>query len=656
MSVFDFPRVNFAGTLSLNPATANNCDYAADFVLPDGYGPSSGKPLGLIDSKLVRAITYGMDDETFITWVQHAQTFDAVSPKDGQPKTRQIIPAEWNYYGALGMGLNAQVIGVTTGPGKTYVKRDEHVPLTAVLGAPITIKGGHITDVNSEGSPPGTQFFVDAFTVANGANEPWLTGAPSKGVCQWLNFYRNVSLVADQGAGGYVYHVMRRSQPGTSITLPGFDGPDVVGVVLRYYIYGLQFGTKDNAAIEKLYQQKRANPATAQIVGTLAPLRADETVFTTPVGRLMVSNTTAIRTPGTHNNGNVDPAPPDPQNPDNLIALAPAVVHQQDMLVSVDLAGTFPDDYKPGPPAEYPKFDFGPVSLVVSAGRDSAVVGVVGYGDTDAGNTEGWVFDYDIASNEPVRTLLQDPDATFSLVHSTYGRVLDETEYFYVSNQQAIYGEQRGSGDSFLNQGATEAVTIAVFRHGEELSATGCPPFTVWQYRSVPLQAPGTAVAISTDHRPGQPVVVDTSEPGDFLFTFSVTGATESRPPDGYNEFMNPPWITNAPSISLRLLPNDEDFSDYYVDPDAPDPVGNDRLTFDVVYEKVLRTYYLLYPAMNATALRLDSEASVTTNAAAILERTDPAMWMKVGYMPKTRDMSRSRTQLLRAFCRKVSG
>ena len=49
---------------------------------------------------------------------------------------------------------------------------------------------------------------------------------------------------------------------------------------------------------------------------------------------------------------------------------------------------------------------------------------------------------------------------------------------------------------------------------------------------------------------------------------------------------MNPPYITNAPSISLRILPNDEDFSAYYVDPSASEPVGNDQLTFEVVYRE----------------------------------------------------------------------
>jgi len=118
---------------------------------------------------------------------------------------------------------------------------------------------------------------------------------------------------------------------------------------------------------------------------------------------------------------------------------------------------------------------------------------------------------------------------------------------------------------------------------------------------------------------------------------------------------MNPPFITNAPSISLRILPNDEDFSKYYVDPGADEPVGNDLLTFDVVYRKVLGTYYLLYPAMNQV-FPLNSETDVTGQAknGNILKATDPAIWMSIHYMPRTRDMSASRSTLLRAWARKI--
>lgn len=629
MSLFDYPRINILGTFQMNPGTANNDDYAGYATLPDG--PFAGETLALIDSKLVQPRTYGMSDADFITWVQKAQTFNVQG--GGQ---RQIIPSEWNYYGAMNSKiLSATVIGVQTGPGEVYDAPDSSLPVTGLMGSALKLSG-HFTDVNSEGSPPATQFFIDSLTLTG--SQTWLSGNASKGACQWLNFYRNVNLTADAGAAGYVYHVMRK-KPGTKIAIPGFDDPRITGIIFRYCLYQSTQGTTSNQGIEAIYQQQPpgTNPAVLQLMGTIAPLYEDETIFTTPTGRLMVSNTAQIPTPTKNNNGN------------GIVALAPAVLSVKGNLISADFSGTFPEYFQPAANPQNPKFDFGPVSLVVTNGTASATIAQVDYTDTNAGNERGWMFDYDISSNQDAQTILASGDAVFKLVSSSYGDVLVETDYYFVTNQQAIYTEQLGSGTEFLNQGTTEPATVSVFHRGQELAAGSCPAITVWQYRSIPLQAPGDAEAIITDLQPGQPISVDTSQPGNFLFTFTVDG--QAPPPASYSTFMNPPYITNSPGISLRILPNNEDFSQYYVDPTAKEPVGNSSLTFDVVYQKVLRTYYLLYPAMNQI-FDLSSESAVSGMAQQIIDATDPALWMDIHYMPRTRDMSASRRQLLQAWCR----
>jgi hypothetical protein len=651
MSLFDYPRINIKGTIQLSPGTANNDDYAGAYVLPDTWGPFAGETLALIDSKKVAARTYGMSDDDFVAWVQKAQTFVQTGP---EAQTSQIIPAEWNYYGAMDSNvIAATVIGVQTAPHSIYAEPTDSVPLTAILGSQLTFSG-HFTDVNSEGSPPATQFFIDQLDLKQPDGTSLLSGTLSKGACQWLNFYRNVNLTADAGAGGYVYHVMHKSQPGTTINIPPYREAQISGVIFRYYLYRPLQGTTSNAGIEAIYEQKQTNPATLEIIGTFAPLYEHETILTTPTGRLMVSNTANIPTPaGSHNNG-----------ANGHIALAPAVLQRHGDIISADFVGTFPDYFHAAeassgtaPPGVNPKYNFGPVSLVVSNSTKSAEVGAVNYANTVAGDQQGWVFDFDIASNQDAQHVLGDPNATFTLVHASCGNVLEETDYYFVSNQQAMYTEQFGSGTEFLNQGTTEPATISVYHRGQKLSGASCPPITLWQYRSIPLQAPGDAEALSTHFKPGEPIVVDTSQPGNFLFTFSVSGratpGSTEYPPQSYSTFMNPPFITNAPSISLRILPNDEDFSRYYVDPSAAEPVGNALLTFDVLYDKVLRTYYLLYPAMNGV-FPLNSEQAVAQKAGAILQVTDPAIWMSIDYMPRTRDMSASRRRLLRAWCRKV--
>lgn len=633
MSVFSFPRLNFAGTITLNPGTANNDDYAqaggGQLTMPSSFGPYAGQPFGLIDSKIVQPRTFGMSDADFITWVQNPQTFDSSQG----PQT--AMPSEWNYYGDMSSSATASIVGVQTGAGQLYTAADPTVQLSSLVGATLSFTGG-ISDVNSEGSPPATQFFIDSLKLTSGGGTP-IQGTPNKGACQWINFYRNVNLQADGGAGGYIYHVMLAGG-GTTIDVPGWPA-GVRGLVLRYYLYNTEIPVGGASALAALYAQGKTNAATLQIAGTIAPLLADEAILTGPVGRLLISNTAQIPTPqGSQNN-----------SPNGLISLAPAVVQVDGNLVSADFIGTFPEYYQSG---SNPKYDFGAVQLVVTGGGITAPIGPVPYTDQAGGNARGWVFDFDVSSNSQAQQALKDPEAAFSLTNTAYGTVLAEADYYFPSNQQAIYAEQNGPGDLFWNQGTTEPATVSVYHRGQMISSADCRPITVWAYQSTPIQSPGNVTKLSTSFKPGDPIKVDTSQPGNMLLTFTI--GEGSDPPQNYATFSFPPYITNWPSISLRILPNDEDFSQYYVDPSAAEPVGNEQLTFDVLYAKVLRTYYLLFPAMNQI-FPLNDEQKVTKMAPAILRVTDPSKWMQTGFMPRTRDMSASRRTLLQAWCRKVA-
>lgn len=636
MSLFDFPRVHIKGTISFNPATGNNDDYANSAKLPKDWGPFAGQPLALMDSKHVKARTYGMSDDAFKAWVQKAQPFD----QNGE--TTQIVPAEWNYYGGLDNTISAKVIGVQTAANQINTACTENVPLSELIGADLSFNGtGHFADVNSQGSPPATQFFIDNLSIKNGGTT-YLSGAASKAASLWLNFYRNVNLTADGGAGGYAYHVIKKE--GNNINIPGFEDSAIVGVIFRYYLYRALIGTQSNEGLEAIYKKGETNPANLEIVGTFAPLYATDTINSMPTGRLLVSNTANIPTPPGMNNNS---------GPSRIISLAPGVIQQKGNIISADFSGTFPDNYQHG---LNDKFDFGEVFLHVTNGTEATIIGRVPYSNTEAGDSKGWMFDFDISKNTKAQSILQDGNASFQLLSPKLGIILKETDYYFVSNQLAIYAEQHGTGAAFRNQGTIEPATISVYHRGKELSAEGCPPITVWQYRSIPLEAPGMAKAINNNFKPGQPIEVDTSQPGNFLLTFSINPVDNpppaGYPPASYLNFMNPPSITNAPSISLRILPNEEDFSQYYENPNAAEPVGNASLTFDIVYDKVLRTYYLLYPVMNQYVV-LNSEKSVADNAQAMISATDPANWMSTHFMPRTRDLSESRRNLLQAWCRK---
>lgn len=644
MSIFDFPRIHFAGRLRLNPGTANNEDYAqpgpGQALIPEG--PHQGEPMGLLATSAVRVRAFGMRDAQFVEWVQRAQPFTSSSGG-----TESIVPAEWNYYGDMSaIAVDVRVTGVQAEPGHVLAQPDPQMPLTEVLGASLDWTGT-ITDINPEGDPPATQFFVDGVRLT-GRGKPLLTGGrTSKGVGLWINFFRNVDLVADDGSGTYLHHVIR----GCDVAIPGFDEAD--GVVMRYTL-SLPLlddpSTKRTPVLEQYYRDRRANPKTLDLVGSLAPYYDGEPIAMPP-GRQLISRRTNISTPSPKNNGGGN------------IALAPAVAAQHGDWLTIDLAGTFPEAYG-GQGRENPKYDFGPVSLYVASGDDRASIGPVPYADTDAGNRCGWLFDLDVrqAADDRAARLLADDAFTLELRRDRDDCpdpvVSREVDYYVVTDQLAVYAEQGGPDDEFLSQGVLEPLSVAVYHRGRRLDHASCPPISMWQYRTTPIQSPGDAVVRTTNLRPGEPITVATDQSGAFLLTFRVDGErnppASEFPPPSYAAFAYPPQfaITWAPQISIRVLPN-QDYSQYFEDPTDHEPVGNELLTWDVVYQEVLRTYALLYPAMS-NKIRLDDPVAMTEFASYVIDATRPERWMSSRYMPPTRDLSASRRKLLQAWCRKV--
>lgn len=127
------------------------------------------------------------------------------------------------------------------------------------------------------------------------------------------------------------------------------------------------------------------------------------------------------------------------------------------------------------------------------------------------------------------------------------------------------------------------------------------------------------------------------------LYTFVING--ETAPPD-----TDALYLMSGPMINLRLLPNDKDYG--YTDPSVSQPVGNGKLTFDVIFREVLRNYYLLYPAMSQLVLLNAAEQwSDPETAGRLVQRTQKDWFNKPEYMPRTRDLSDRRRRLLHVWC-----
>jgi hypothetical protein len=93
-------------------------------------------------------------------------------------------------------------------------------------------------------------------------------------------------------------------------------------------------------------------------------------------------------------------------------------------------------------------------------------------------------------------------------------------------------------------------------------------------------------------------------------------------------------------TVELRVLPHESH------------AIADAQLTFDYVYEHVFRYYDLITPAMSVAMDLTDPTIWQTPTAARyLLLTTSLELWASWQFMPRTRDLSRSRRELLRRFC-----
>lgn len=571
---------------------------------------------------------------------------------------------------------------------------------------------GMLVDVNAE-DVPSSQVLADSVMIAQ-KGTALLAGTPTKAVTRNINFQRNFNLGGPNGAGCLFQCMIPLSSLGSSPLVQQFaaeqNGAPLTGVVFHYYMYrplqeintfkypfdptnpdspwfaqiearyrqaahapgGVPTPGMTPREVEALFAANGLNPDYVQVVGTFAPAYGGE-VASAPVGRSLVPSG---RIPANGTRGNAG-------GPNPTFQLAPAVVNVDyaSGTISADFSGTFPDslqgtDYDPLDTTNNPKWVFGtgPATLYLVSGSQKYRIGDVDYRDTDAGDRVGWIFDFrvgDLPAEAQAPSVID--NGTLELwapVKQTNGTVTDvqlllEQDYLVVSDQAAIFGEQAAAPQTqfISDDGNAGPVRIRVFRRGVELAADACPPVTVWEYDTTPNQDPGPLTLVTGTFGPGQDLSVDTGKNGNRLYTFTVQG---QAPPPGFTgiratatgsdtDTLYPPLqygslpLAYASMINLRILPN-ADYTQYYV-PGTNPPVGNERLTFDVVYEQVLRNYYLLYPAMSKRVpLNDPSYWADPEMAMRLFQRTQLSWWGKAEYMPRTRDLSSSRRALLQAW------
>jgi len=659
----------------------------------------------------------GMSDEEWVAWAQKAHNFidppsqsnaefvapslfairrDESSPipnnemvalklARNQSKTVRRIPGEWNFYGDMGMTMYK--VGVTS------TEQAHGTWDNSMNGAVLSYNNrigdtgrstGMLIDINPE-SVPCSQIFTDFITLEKD-NVALLSAKAHKAVTRKINFQRNVYLNGPNGAGGYFQHAIPikflQGQPILDYMKTHADPKKkLIGVTCRYYlarnlqpINTFQYppGKDGNPgegwykAIEKLYTNSspdNKNGGLCDLTGTMAPWYEGE-MKTVTAGRILNST-----------NGKSFILPDDAVSNGPTFKLAPIVfdVDYNKGLVSLDCIDAFPEafdtksnsNYDPYRMDSNPKYDLGEVTLIVKSDTNSHTFGPIKYLDPLFVERGCLVdFEWDIKDGNLGKLIR---DGEFHLLNSKGDSLLIEDEFFVASDQNCIVAEQ------IVRQGATanlfindtneqcasdgtgtgikpEHCVFEIMRKGVKIiDPAQLPKIDIQVFDTTPNQDVGSKPPVDTIKNPipGKPLSFGVDTPGNRMAYFAING--NAVPTYGDINMMNEYYIC------MRILPNDIDYSQYYVDPTAPEKVGNDHLTFEVMYQAVLRNYYLLFPAMSEFVPLNDKDFWNSADMARRLKsRTSKELWGCHGYMPRSRDLSDSRRDMIEAWCNKI--
>jgi hypothetical protein len=673
MSVFDFPRVNFWGTQRVNPGTGNN----------NSLGP--GDELTITsDTEQVQPIRSTLSDADFITWMESADA-------------QGLVRGQWNYYGDMGLRFdNVVVKSGVLGPGQLVTE-------DPLVGAKVSLVNALVCDVNPEGFDC-TQIFTGALQIdapgALGGTGVFLSRRPTRAVTRSLNWYRNVSFHGvlgnntSGGAGGasatFIHSVgVLKSDlkpipdrgveydemlhhwwpkrgtdhaPMSSIAVAMHDAlqrEDVIGLQIRFNLYLCYPRISDSTLVEDFAAgRKTENPAIGWVLGAIAPWRRGEPESMTLARTLKPAKSyvNAYRSDG------------------KPYYLAPAVarVAENQRHVSIDLVNTLPED---GPDGV--KYALGKVTLgarpATKSGTDPAAntATVVGIGeilnDRDSFVARGGIYDLEVEAD--TAQLLVDADHELVLKTERYGVLLYEPEYAISSDCEAAYLDEAppqsrervmrpppedGQGGQSLSHALRGSVPLHLRRRGRIPDKP--VSVIVEQWRFTPSGDPKVFGAYIYPQKLGGGILEvpdgfirhelhPLGGPGVLMFRY-VTPGQWQQDMDGGNLAR---MAFQEDYTFLRILPHDEEA--------AAAASSNGPIDYAMVYQHVLRYYALILPAM---AKRLEMSANSAdlwtspTAARYLLRTTSPALWDHWAYMPRTRDLSKTRRELLQIFCRQI--
>ncbi len=654
------------GAQLVNAGTCNN----------DSIGPGTEITI-TSDSARVQPVMHAMEPDAWRTWVRSLD-------QNG------LLRCQWNLYGDMSLRLlDARVVSVQRGPSDLVTSASDD-PL---IGCQVHLDNATVCDANPEGFNT-TQIFADSLTIrsegdraAFGGTGRFVSRQPTRAVTRGLNWSRNVSfhgILGDATSGGsagasagfqcsfeiarqdladegdpafdeFQHRFVAGDSPAVASLVELLGRDDAArprGLTFRYNLHLAYPRISDpDLSAAFLRGERPENPAIGLIVGTIAPWYVGEPESGT-IGRVLNP------TKPLHN----------PYSTSRPYYLGPAVarVDPTSSTLAVDLSNTLPADGKDGFPFALGTITIGhrrptPPQQDPNLNHDEVVtIGVVDP-DRDRARRRGYIFDLDYSSLEAGdRAQLERGESELVFTTADEGVLLFEPEYHVVLDSECAYIDDPGPDQSYEQLVPTLRVPgspvalqgrspILAFRRGEPV--TGPIRLTVEQWRMTPSGDPNNwgfyqypmqlaaapSVVTFNDGWSSVDLVPHPGFPGLRLFRFVPDSMwPQSRSPD------NLAWLICAESyVAMRILPYD----DYGA-------LMADGPTFDDIYQHVFMYYDLVLPAMNKRLSMHDAVLWDTPTAAKYLKRIiDPSLWSTTRYMPRTRDLSSKRRELVLAFC-----
>ncbi len=707
MAQFDFPRLNFSGNCSIDPATANNGWYMPLVVFDPIRIEAVCPPRVYLESKyilgdktledVIKVLPEDVNiqteyegqysgvpyieiepintDEMFKEWAsqqlgkhhideEYYDIYKLVGA-NGEESIFGTVPGYWNYYGTmqyryLDVSIKSAITDCSQGEYTLFSSKTNNNPteVDALLGATLDMNN-RLGDDSSNSAvmvdllptmAMYSQIFCDQFNITKD-HDHILTGRPKKASLRVVNSFRVVNENMPQGASGVFFSVIPLEEmmpQQRNEVLQFFDKyRDKKRKLKGIFIQQMISEVEEIRLVDYETVGKISNPAFAKVGGTISPWY-EEDMINWPACRQMNGVAPFLE----HHS---------PKFMAPIAMMTPAVfkVDKDKNLLQLDFLNNFPvintttestEPLEPRPDEEntYETYNLGTVQVLLDYKNERTGESEKIPLSSFEINNETWPRDKyyndggmipipldgienvttEKIANGDVMMVWIKPDGNVS-------PLLAESPMIFTSEQCGMYTNVNDDPmRGFLsNSNERELCKLRIFKRG--VPQTEPTPMSIIQIRmAFGGSTKSETVFRKEQYSDGDVLIFPNAAASNAIYLFTDKDVLDPLPPQYPLEVVGTGFY-----INLKVLPK-HNYSKYF-NPEHPEYV--EKITFDILYKEIFRTYSLMTPIMRFNAKSWENEHL----AQLLVEKTHEQNWASSRYMPVSRDMSADQIQLI---------